>query len=244
MLRTLNVENQEVTEVRAITNITKEYPKMIQVLVYKEPVVIPSHQARTGKRKKRKNFTPSERSVRRTQQTIKDIVLCNDFELFCTFTFDSAKIDRYDINACFTAMSGFLHNAKYTHSRALKWLVVPEHHKDGAFHFHALLSGYNGILKATKCHQNGRQIFNISGWRRGFSTAVKIDNKDAVANYVRKYITKDMMTEFGRRRYFASRNLVRPVKTINSDKFKNSLPLFRQKVYEGNDYDIWTLQPL
>lgn len=217
---------------------------MIKVVIYKEPVVVNPPSPRYGVRKKRKNFKPSERSVRRTCQTIKDIILCNEFELFCTFTFDPKKLDRYNLDSCFRAMSAFLHNARYSHSPDLKWLVVPEHHKDGAFHFHALLSGYNGHLSATRCHQNGRQIFNMSGWRRGFSTAVYIDNKNAVANYVRKYITKDTITEFGRKRYFASRNLVRPVKTINSDKFIKSLPLFREKVYSGNDYDIWNLEKI
>lgn len=225
---------------RVISNVTKEYPEMIQILIYKEPFIL-RDKNKPGERKKRSNFVPDERSVRRTQQLLKDYVLCNQFDLFCTFTFDPKKIDRYNIDACYRAMSGFLHNAKYTHSRDLKWLVVPEHHKDGAYHFHALLSGYNGQLKATKCHQNGRQLFNMSGWRRGFSTAVFIENQDAVANYVRKYITKDMLTEFGRRRFFGSRNLVKPIKTINSDKFRFSLPLFRKKVYEGNDFDIWTL---
>ena len=83
--------------VQIVKNVTKEYPEMYKVLIYKQPRVFISSDA--PKRKKEivsdEEYTPAISSLNRTKTLVKDIVLCNDFELFCTFTFDPKKIDRF-----------------------------------------------------------------------------------------------------------------------------------------------------
>lgn len=229
-------------QVRYITNVTKVYPDMIKVILYKEPkAIVVSHKQ--GKRKKRDNFKPTERSVKRSRESLHDLVYCNDFDLFCTFTFDRRKIDRYNINSCYGVISRWLHAQQVNSKGLLKYIVVPERHKDGALHFHALISGFNGRLKDSGHVQNGRKVYNITSYRSGFSTAVKIDNLPAVANYVRKYITKDMIKDFGRKRYFCSKNLQRPEKIVNSSIFKDCLPLGRHHVFDAGDFDVYNLNP-
>ena len=230
-------------EVRYITNSAKIYPDMIKIIIYNEPKAVPVGYRQRGKREKKENYIPSTRSIMRTRQNLQDLVKCNRFELFCTFTFDRRKIDRYNLNACYLAMSKWLHNQKALNSPALAYVIVPERHKDGAIHFHALINGFCGRLKPSGHFQNGREVFNITGYRSGFSTAVKIDNVDKVSSYVRKYITKDMVKDFGRRRYFASRNLIRPVKQTNTNYFEDCLPFGRKEVFEGSDFTIYELDP-
>jgi hypothetical protein len=215
---------------------------MIKIVIYREPYFLPDH-SNTMPRDKRKNvedFYADQRSIIRTKTTISDLVICNQFEYFCTFTFDKEKIDRYDMQKCRYAMQTWLHNSKNRHSPGLKYLVVPEKHKDGALHFHALISGYDGRYKTSGRKQNGRDIFNLTGWRFGYSTAVKIDNFEAVGHYMKKYITKDMPMIYGKRRYFSSNNLERPKKVVNDTKFRFLPPLFKKKVYSNQHLDIYT----
>lgn len=230
-------------EVRIISNIAKVYPNMIQILIYKDPKSIVVGTPRYGRRQKPDVFVPSERSVSRTRNNLSDIVKCNNFELFCTFTFDRRKVDRYSLNSCYRVMSTWLHSQQIKANGDLRYVVVPERHKDGALHFHALISGLKTPLKDSGHVQNGRTIYNIPGYRSGFSTAVKIDNIDKVSSYIRKYITKDMIKEFGRRRYFCSRNLIRPTKVVNSNYFKNCLPLGRKHIADCGEFDIYELDP-
>ena len=121
-------------------------------------------------------------------------------------------------------------------------MIIPEQHKSGRWHFHALISGYTSTLKDSHHKTDaGRPIYNITSFRSGFTTAVPIDNRDAVAHYVTKYITKDMVKDYNQRRYFASRNLVRPVKSVNSSVFTETPPLFRRKIADLGDREVYSL---
>lgn len=231
-------------QVRVINNITKEYPDMIKVVIYKRPLVYVREEGSIKRNKLEVSddtYEPSVTSLSRTKTLIRDIVLCNDFDLFCTFTFDPDKVDRYNLAACWGKMSRWIRHQK-DKSPDLTYLVVPEQHKDGAWHFHALISHYNGSLRNSK-HKTGtgRIVYNLTSYRSGFSTAVEIDNREAVAHYVIKYITKDFIKRFNQRRFFCSRNLKRPSKIINSPIFSLTLPLFRQKVADYTDREIYRL---
>lgn len=230
-------------EVRFITNITKEYSDMYKIIVYKEPKpFFKTDFTGVGKKISRENYVPSISSVRRTKTTIQDIVLCNDFELFCTFTFDPAKVDRYNFNQCSSAMRRwFSHQREKSlkYGRELKYLVIPEQHKDGAWHFHALLSGYSSTLKDTGLKsQSLRPIYNITSFRLGFTTAVKIDEKSGVSTYITKYVTKSFVKTFNGKRFFCSHGLKRPVKTMNNPLIRivrRDSPIFAQLAAETKE---------
>ena len=234
--------------VRIIDNITKEYSDMIKVIIYKDSRVVPLTPGAIKRRREEVtgDYHPSVSSLSRTKTLVKDIVLCNNFELFCTFTFAPDKVDRFSLGACWHKMSVWLHH-QADRSRAagkrFDYLVIPEQHKNGAWHFHALISGYVGsLVDSGKLTSYGRKIYNLSSYRSGFSTAVPIDDKEKVSSYVTKYITKSFVKKFNQRRFFCSRSLKRPVSTINSRVFSKTPPLFRKKVLDNYDYEIYELQ--
>lgn len=228
-------------QLHIIDNIAKEYPDMIKVVIYKEPHIFTKSDGVKRNREEVDNefYSPTISSLNRTKTLVRDIVLANDFELFCTFTFNPAKVDSMVFSKCWSKMSTWLHHQR-NNSREkgieFKYLIIPEQHKSGRWHFHALISGYTSTLKDSKQITSSlRPIYNITSFRSGFTTAVAVDSKEGVSNYVTKYITKDFIKTFNQRRFFCSRNLTRPVKTVNSSIFKNTLPIFRRKVSENSD---------
>lgn len=232
--------------VHIINNIVKEYNDMIKVIIYKNPqpfVVSDVVRKRNRREVNSEDYSPTISSLQRTKNTVQDIVLCNDFELFCTFTFDRRRVNRYSYYACCSTMRRWLqHQREISLERgvALKYLVIPEAHKDGAWHFHALISGYTGKLKATgKYTPKMRPIYNIPSYRSGFTTAVEIDSKEGVSSYITKYITKSFVQQFNKRRFFCSHNLDRPRKSFNNDILSNVLPIFRNKVYESENQILY-----
>lgn len=210
---------------------------MIKICIYREPMVLVSN---AGK-KRSKNTTkkvPSSRSIARTRTTVQDICHCNQFDLFCTFTFDPKRFNSKSIVFCKKYMNNWIRNAKQRHSTNLIYLIIPELHKSGAIHFHALFRNYEGKLKPSGVYQNGREVFNISHWHFGFSTCCKIDNQEAVSNYVSKYITKDMIAFPGDKRYYCSQGLDRPIHSHNSrlDWLHSLPPLFKHRLLEKSQF--------
>lgn len=138
-------------------------------------------------------------SIRRSKDMIFDIAYLNESEwsYFITFTLDKTKIDRYDKDIIKPYMLQWLKNQ--VSRKGLKYLIVPEYHKDGAIHFHGLINDCNFIFFDTgKTDKSGRNIYNVKDWRLGFTTAIKLDEqKINLCKYMVKYVTKDVQKIFG-----------------------------------------------
>lgn len=160
------------------------------------------------------------RSGKRAKKKIADYARSNEWDWFLTHTFDNESVDRYDYNACKKKMTKWLNNIRSRYAPNLKYLVVPEQHKDGAWHFHTLLANCGKItfLRATNPHNDlplsdkkGRPLFNLTNWKYGFTTATRVTNTLGVARYILKYITKSLCENtMGKQRYFVSENLDLP----------------------------------
>lgn len=210
---------------------------MIKICIYREPLRMVSNSTKKP-RKNTPKKAPDKRSIARTRTALTDLCLCNKFDLFCTFTFDPKRYNSKNPMSCKRYMNNWIRNAKERHSKHLKYLIVAEHHKSGAIHFHALFMNYEGQLKPSGVFQNGREVFNIPHWHFGFSTCCKIDNHIAVAKYVSKYIGKDLITLGGQKSYYCSQGLMRPEKShnISLDFITKLLPLFREKILVESDF--------
>lgn len=223
-------------QVRVITNITKEYPDMYKIIIYKTPRIFLHSDSMKRNREDLVDYSPKISSLNRTRTLVKDLVLCNNFELFCTFTFDPKKVDSFNFGACYHKISAWISHQRDNsrkQGREFKYLIIPEQHKSGRWHFHALISGYVFKLRDSKVRTTTlRPIYNITSFRSGFTTASPIDDAGAVSEYVSKYITKSFVTMFNQRRFFASRNLIRPRRELNSRVWSFTLPLFRRRVAE------------
>jgi len=217
-----------------VKNIKKDYGKTIKIMKYNRGVELEPPRCKVHSMiacqlcwKRTINPIPSPSSLMRSKTRITDYTLANDFDLFCTFTFDPKRVDSLDVNKAKEVMSNWLHNSRKL-SPDLKYLIVAELHKSGRIHFHALFKNYLGPLTDSKKAKNNRIIFNISNWYYGFSTAVKIDNIGKVSSYMQKYITKDMLKIGNKKRYWGSRNLIKPKVDYNVNMIEEvySRPLY------------------
>lgn len=169
------------------------------------------------------------RSKRRAKSNIKDLVVSNAFECFVTLTLNDENIDRKDYKAIIKKLNTWLDNR--VRRCGLKYVGVPELHKDGAIHFHLLCNDvlntiYSGcVIRPTggkpvkestatrqgfnldECHK----VYNIEDWKLGFSTMYHTyGDVMAVANYVVKYITKNN-NKVGGRWYYSGGDLCKPI---------------------------------
>lgn len=153
-----------------------------------------------------------QRSFNRTKQKVFEYARCVAWEWFVTFTFAPDKIDRYNFSECSKVIRKWLNNQR-RNAPDLKYLIVPERHKDGAFHFHGLLADVGTIKFTDSGHvaKSKEPIYNMPKWANGFTTATRVTNIRSVSKYVGKYITKDLccLTK-GLQRYFVSSNLPKP----------------------------------
>lgn len=206
-----------------------------------------------------------EVSVNRTKRKIYDYAKCNEWDYFVTFTFNKKLVDRYDFDLCSGKLSKWLNNLRRS-SPGLSYLIVPEQHKDGAWHFHGLVAGldeseivWSGRYVVKRVCENGRKrfrmtdrkIYKIGRYKLGWMTATAVEDKQRVVTYITKYVTKDMMKGlFGKKRYWASRNLLLPVEETmvldQVDRFILSNELLSEcsyhKVSQRNDFTTQSVE--
>jgi hypothetical protein len=229
----LHKSKAEITE--EIHSIASYLPGMIRVFVpssaiNKVPEGWELWQTQKTNTSKSDDESNLERSVRRSKRTVFDLVLCNSFELFATFTMAR---DRYDEKRSKEKIFNWLHNQRARNGK-FKYLIVPEHHKDGALHFHAVIGGYQGKLKQSfgprekPIIKYEKPVFEFPEYKSGYTSVQEIGNektdRSMVAMYLTKYITKDMDTVTHQRRFWASTGLNRPITEDNPTWWEKVVP--------------------
>ena len=173
------------------------------------------------------------KSVKRTKDAIFDYSNAVEWEWFCTFTFDGEKVDRKDFDAVVSKMSKWLNNMRSRYCPDMQYVLVPEKHEDGAWHFHGVFRNCDGLnfvpaknlQKTYKGSANkyymqdlvrkGEQVYDMERFKLGFTDCTRVRDTKKVANYILKYITKDMVTDTpNKRRYWCSKNLPKPKETV------------------------------
>lgn len=152
------------------------------------------------------------RSMRRARANLRRLALANDFRYFVTLTLDPEKIDRFDGAAITKALSQWCDNMVRRHG--LRYVLVPERHKDGAFHFHGFMAGPGLIAADSGVQWDGRPVYNLPQWTLGFTTAQELYGEySAAVGYCCKYIGKQDAERPLGRWYYSGGKLAKPAKT-------------------------------
>ena len=104
----------------------------------------------------------------------------------------------------------------------LRYILVPERHKDGAFHFHGFMAGQGLEARDSGVEWGGRPVYNLPQWNYGFSTAQRLHGDyHAAVGYCCKYIGKqDGQRPLGRW-YYSGGGLTEPEKVYIDLDFRD-----------------------
>lgn len=153
-------------------------------------------------------------SCSRAKLQIFDIARANHWDWFVTLTLNQEVVDRYSYGDILPKMKSF---TTYLRRHGCQWLIVPELHKDGAFHFHGLLAGSLPLTPGLiKVNSEGEryQSYSLTGYSLGFSDVSEVRDQQRISSYMTKYVTKQLLQTVppGKKRFWASRGLQKPQK--------------------------------
>lgn len=179
------------------------------------------------------------RSKRRSKQKVYDMCVLNDWDYFITLTFSKDKVkDRYDLEELKKVT--LLYFKRLSKNHGIKYLLIPELHKDGALHWHGLIRDCNSKVKIEKANSKSktdRDIYNIVSWQdnKGYNTAVRIDKDEEsrlkISSYISKYISK--ADKIFKSYYYCSQNLKKEPKVIYNKELDIDFFLDEDKIYEN-----------
>lgn len=140
-----------------------------------------------------KNDFKLSTNISRARSKVHEYAACNDWEYFCTFTISKEKCNRYDLKEFYNSFSKFINNYNERRLPAgmkVSYLLIPEKHEDGAWHLHGFVSGINPDDIYT--NQNGYLVWKQYDEKFGYISMDKIRDLDRCANYILKYVTKNL----------------------------------------------------
>lgn len=171
------------------------------------------------------------RSMRRARSKLRRLALANGFDYFVTLTLDPAKIDRYDGAAVTKALSRWCDNMVRRHG--LRYILVPEQHKDGAFHFHGFMAGEGLRVEDSGVEWDGRPVYNLPQWSLGFTTAQTLYGEySAAVGYCCKYIGKQQGQRPLGRWYYSGGDLREPAKDYLIMDYREMAEEFKDEAVE------------
>lgn len=138
-------------------------------------------------------------SYSRSRSRVLQYALCNHWDHFITITVSPLLFNRYDLHTIYDALYAFLKFYRNTFSLDFRFLLVPEHHKDGAWHFHGLVAGVvpSHLSKFVPgIHPRDLVERNYDNWGMlagviGYVSMSPVVDPVACGFYIAKYITKE-----------------------------------------------------
>lgn len=182
-----------------------------KIIFHKQCFRAESHFSIDEPEQQKVEFTEGEKlmnNIARVKSKVRDYAFCNNWDYFVTFTFNQENINRYDLKEVKKRMGQFFRDYKKRKSYDFQYLLVPEFHADGAVHFHGLVKGIRDVdlyefslmdKLPVYIHDQIHKGFKVYDFiefskRFGYTTVEPIRNTDAAANYICKYITKDLIS--------------------------------------------------
>lgn len=206
---------------------------------YEQPKVQTSYIKEITDEEKQNN---QRQSALRTRRSLRNILQSNAWQfhndsgrpyvpLFVTFTF---RENITDLSQAHREFKYFIQRFNYRlHGKnaVAKYLAVPEFQKRGAVHYHVVFFNIPFIINIYD------EIAEL--WGHGFTLVETIKNLNHLVNYIAKYITSAEPDERlrGRKKYFASRGLNKPIEIRDEEMIAKLLEQFpKDRIMYQNVY--------
>ena len=169
----------------------------------------------------------SASSVSRLKSRVQELILCNNWNSFVTFTLDKSKCNRDSIDT-FEDLTRHLKYIRQTRCSELRYMLLLEQHKNGGYHGHALMYlPADFIANEFIINANGYFEWVDISSRFGFMSIKPYDGTLKACNYVIKYVIKDLIpgrvlrTSKGLNKAFVIRNLSIGISSNVSNVFRS-----------------------
>lgn len=186
----------------------KDYRGKYKLTFHKEPIKVKGFDSENYSRGG-KNTEKLDQNVARARSKIFEYGMCNDWDWFVTLTLDPARYNRHDLKSYHKDLSSWIHDSvnKRLHIK-MRWLLIPEMHKDGAWHMHGFIAGLppNEITKNEHGYWDWQEYRDKFGW----ISLDRIRDQERCARYITKYVKKDLSDrrdELNAHLYYCSRGL-------------------------------------
>lgn len=168
----------------------------------------------------KQNEEKLENNIVRARSKIFELGMCNKWDWMINATLDEKKYDRSDLEKYHKDLSRWIRNQRAKYNQEIKFLLVPELHKDGVnWHIHGLIRGLDPALLSNfipglhpqKLIDGGYLNWPDYAEKFGF-ISLKATNDDymSISKYITKYVTKNLensIKELGKHLYYASQGL-------------------------------------
>jgi len=138
--------------------------------------------------KEEKNTEKLDNNLCRARSRIRELALCNDWSHFVTLSLNGEKIDRYDLDGYIKRLGEWKSNYNRKYKTCLKYLLIPEQHKDGAWHMHGLMNGLHP--DSLVINEHGYLDMPFYRDRFGYISLSPIKSPKKIASYITKYVAK------------------------------------------------------
>lgn len=130
--------------------------------------------------------------------------------ILATFTY---KENVRDFSYSARTFNLFIQRLRRRFGSGFRYIAVPEFQKRGAIHYHALFWG----LPVGLVHRERQTRELANTWGQGFVDVLLTDGDKKISYYLAKYMVKALKDErlTGKKAYFASRNVKRPLLVKN-----------------------------
>lgn len=164
-------------------------------------------------------------AISRARKKVLELALCNPWDYFCTFTLSPAKNDRFNLDMWHKSFIQWLVDQRKK-GYDIRYVLVPERHKDGAWHAHGLFKGDVPLVSFADLRRAGHKLpdklidggyLNWPAYQKkfGFCSFGRIKDPVKVSFYTVKYVNKEIgkhVSNVGKHLYWASKPLERSVK--------------------------------
>lgn len=162
----------------------------------------------------------SKKYLKKVRTNIIDLAYNNKerFDYFITLTFNNSELGgEYSHELAIEKLKKWI-NLQKKKNKNMSYILVPEFHKSGRLHFHGLvgnvpkwkLSRAVNAKTGEAMFIDHTAIYNLDDYKLGFTTISKIKSREKVCNYISKYATKDLIDLKSKKKYWYSRDLIKP----------------------------------
>lgn len=192
----------------------KKYGKIYRIICFKTEIDKSKEPHFYLKEDKKENKNKLKNNLIRAKSRVMELALCNDWQYFSTLTIDEKKQDRFDLQDFKKDLGVWIGNYNKKFGTQLKYILIPEYHKDGAVHLHGLLNN----VSADSLQKNEHNYLDLPYYKNrfGYLSLSKIKSPERVSRYITKYITKQFENGEKHKHLFLSSHGLKSAELIHS----------------------------